>query len=287
MPSDNLFRTSASVVSSRILYTPSLFARSSLLYLQEIGSLEAVRPHTSSRSNLASYLFFIVESGAGNLLYHQKTYELRQGDCVFIDCRASYAHSVGENLWSLKWCHFFGAGMRSIYAKYQERGGQPVFHSENSESFVERWQWLYAVADSSDHIRDMKINEGLSALLTLIMQESWHPERQSGGRRSQSCLEVKAYLEEHFTEKITLDRLAAMVYLDKFYLTRCFKEEYGVTINQYLTQLRITKAKQLLRFTEEKLETIGLACGIGEAAYFSRLFRKIEGMSPSEYREKW
>ena len=53
------------VTTSRILYTPSTFAKTSLLHLQEIGSLQAQKPHTSRRENLSSYLFFLVLSGYG------------------------------------------------------------------------------------------------------------------------------------------------------------------------------------------------------------------------------
>ena len=55
------------VHSSRILYTPSPFARTNLLHLQEVGSLQARRPHASARQGLASYLVFLVESGSGTL----------------------------------------------------------------------------------------------------------------------------------------------------------------------------------------------------------------------------
>lgn len=93
----NLFTTSPSVRSSRILYTPSPFARSSLLHLQEVGSLTAIRPHTSKREKLQSYLCFMVEDGEGELVYEGKKYELIRGDVVFIDCRKAYSHSTGLN----------------------------------------------------------------------------------------------------------------------------------------------------------------------------------------------
>lgn len=78
---------SSSVNSSRIIYTPSTFARTSLLHLQEVGSLQAVHPHISQRENLVSFLCFIVLSGEGELSYEGQTYQLHAGDCVFIDCR--------------------------------------------------------------------------------------------------------------------------------------------------------------------------------------------------------
>ena len=60
---------SSSVSSSRIIYTPSTFVRTSLLHLQEVGSLRALHPHTSKRSDLVSFLCFVVLSGEGELSY--------------------------------------------------------------------------------------------------------------------------------------------------------------------------------------------------------------------------
>ena len=94
--SQNYFTNQPSSVSSnRVLYTPSSFARSSLLFLQETGNLVAIRPHTSSRVNLSSFLFFIVTSGSGELEYEGAVYSLSSGDCVFIDCEKAYSHSTG------------------------------------------------------------------------------------------------------------------------------------------------------------------------------------------------
>ena len=92
-----IFTSSPSVQSSRILYTPSPFARSSLLHLQEVGSLTAIKPHTSKREKLQSYLCFLVEDGEGELVYEGKKYDLKTGDVVFIDCRKAYSHSTGNS----------------------------------------------------------------------------------------------------------------------------------------------------------------------------------------------
>lgn len=84
---------SFSVSSSRVLYTPSVFARTSLIHLQEVGSLKAIHPHVSKRSNLVSFLCFVVLSGSGELEYEGREHKLAEGDCVFIDCRKAYSHS--------------------------------------------------------------------------------------------------------------------------------------------------------------------------------------------------
>mgnify|MGYP003372831166 FL=1 len=126
---------SSSVSSSRIIYTPSTFARTSLLHLQEVGSLQAVHPHIFQRENLVSFLCVIVLSGEGELSYEGQTYQLSEGDCGFIDCRKAYSHSTSDNLWSLQWCHFYAPSLPAVYEKYKERGGRPVFHPDKEKLF--------------------------------------------------------------------------------------------------------------------------------------------------------
>lgn len=285
---EELFNTQSSDVStSRILYTPSTFARTSLFHLQEVGSLRAVSPHTSTRTNLRSFLCFVVLSGSGELKYEGEKYKLAAGDCVFIDCRKSYSHSTSEKLWSLQWCHFYAPSLTAVYEKYKERGGRPVFHPENMTLFTDLFTELYELASSSDYIRDMRINEKLGALLVLLMEQSWHPENAVVGRKRMELTAVKTYLDEHFNEKIVLDDLAERFFINKFYLSKIFKESYGTTINGYLMEQRITRAKQLLRFTDQTIDEIGNAVGMDNANYFSRAFRKVEGISPREYRKQW
>ncbi len=275
------------VSSSRILYTPSPFARASLIHLQETGYLEAKQPHASQRDNLLSYLFFIVLSGAGTLEYRGASYSLQAGDCVFLDCRSPYSHQTSEKLWQLKWIHFYGPNMASIYDKYTERGGRAAFHPHSLQPYESLLDSLYQTAASSDYIRDMRIYENITGLLTLLMEESWHPERKNLSSKKQNLLLVKEYLDAHFHEKILLDQLADTFYINKFYLTRVFKEQFGVSISNYLLQLRITRVKQLLRFTDRTIEAIGAECGMEDGNYFARMFRRVEGMSPSQFRRSW
>ena len=309
----NLFTSSPSVQSSRILYTPSPFARSSLLHLQEVGSLSAIRPHTSKREKLQSYLCFMVEDGEGELVYEGKKYELKTGDVVFIDCRKAYSHSTGMNpnagLWSLRWCHFYGPSMPAIYAKYCERGGLPVIRGVDASVDLARGadvargsdmargadvsQYstiltdIYTLASSSDYIRDMRINGKLNDLLTLLMESSWHREAHTNAPKKMEISQVKSFLDEHYKEKLSLESVASHFFIDKHYLARLFKEQYGVTLVTYLQQVRITHAKRMLRFTDKSIEEIGLKCGIGELNCFSRVFKKLEGVSPSEFRRVW
>ncbi|MBQ6781681.1 MAG: helix-turn-helix domain-containing protein [Treponema sp.] len=279
------------VQSRRIIYQPSSFAMQNLLYLQETGSLTAIKPHTSSRQNLSSFLFFYVEEGEGSLTYQNQIYSMKKDDCAFIDCRNKYSQgSSSKNLWALKWVHFYGSAMGEIYSKYLERGGEACFSvdSEKPNPFVPILDLIMETASSSSYIRDMKINEVLSKLLTLLMEYSWNPEK---ARKSNTkCLnvsDVKAFIDQNFTAKISLEVVAAQFNVNKSYLLRLFKEYTGLTVNNYILQKRILMAKNELRFTNKTLDVIAQECGLEEANYFIRVFKKIEGLTPGGYRKRW
>ena len=292
MDQDALFSDAGSVRSRRILYTPSPFARANLVHLQETGRLTATAAHTSRRERLQSFLCFVVCAGSGQLVYDGQHFPLKAGDVVFLDCRRPYAHSTGGSageLWTLQWCHFYGPCVAAIYEKYCERGGRPVFHPADAGRFSELMSQGYAAAGNDDYIRAMWLNEKLNTLLALLMAESWQPASLRNPRRParRDVAPVREYLEEHCTEKIALESVAEHFFLNKHYLARLFKEQYGVSVNSYLTQVRITRAKQMLRFTDKAVSVIAAECGLEDANYFSRVFKKVEGVTPKQYRELW
>lgn len=282
--------TNTQVATSRIIYTPSVFARTTLLYLQETGSLQALQQHTAKRDHLQSYLFFTVLSGSGRLTYGKKSYTLKQGDCVFIDCMKPYTHCPDAgNLWMLKWVHLNGIAMRGVYEKYVERSGRPVFHPQQ-DTFVRQIDRIYTTAAKDSHIRDMELNSLLSELLTLLMRETvYEIEKQPTDEtnKAEQLLAIKVFIDQHYTEKITLDSLSAQFFIEKTYLSRSFKEQNGITIINYINRVRVMRAKEILRFTSKSVDDVALAIGIEDRSYFSRLFHRTEGISPSEYRKQW
>ncbi len=273
--------------SARILYTPSAFAKQALLHLQETGILHATSPHTSRREELSSLLFFIVLSGEGLLSYSGETYPLKAGDCVLIDCRKPYSHSTSVNLWSLQWVHFYGNHVSEIYAKYLQRGGKCCFCPHNFDTYRELLTEISQIARGTDSIRDMLLCEKLTSLLTLIMKETTPLESKQQEATKDTLNRLKEYLDTHYTDKISLDELSAGFFINKFYLTRVFKEQFGQSVNSYITGRRITKAKQLLRFSDMSIEEIAGECGFTDANYFSRTFKKIEEITPGAFRHNW
>ena len=289
------FEKTNSVSSNRIIYTPSAFARSSLIHLQETGTLQATHPHKNERISLNSCLFFTVLSGLGQLTYDDEIYVLHSGDCAFIDCKKPYSHETGsstdakmknEELWSLQWVHFYGPNMGAIYRKYQERGGKPVFQTSQLGACHDILDELYNIASSLDYVRDMRIHEKLSSLLILLMEDAWDDTQIQSTPDTLDVQAIKDYLDENFKSRISLDNLAGSFYLNKYYLMKLFKDRYGMTINAYLNQARVTWVKQQLRFTDKTVEMLAAELQI-EPAYLSRLFKKVEGTSPTEFRKSW
>lgn len=93
-----------------------------------------------------------------------------------------------------------------------------------------------------------------------------------------------AFMEENYQQALSLEDVARQVHVSPFHLSRMFKHETGFTFVEYLTRLRTSSAKILLRTTDYSIKVIGKQVGFREAGYFSKVFRKCEGVSPSRYR---
>ena len=97
---------------------------------------------------------------------------------------------------------------------------------------------------------------------------------------------VLAYIHEHYVERITLQELADYACLNEAYLSRIFKIETHKTLNNYLNELRISKAKQLLKKRDIKVKEVAQLVGIKDQLYFNRVFKKFCGENPTEYQER-
>ncbi len=93
------------------------------------------------------------------------------------------------------------------------------------------------------------------------------------------------YIQKHYNDQITLNLVAEHVYVSTSYLSRMFKKELGVNFIDYLNGLRVEKAKELLIDPRYKTYEVAEKVGISDAHYFSRLFKKYEGISPTEFRD--
>lgn len=93
------------------------------------------------------------------------------------------------------------------------------------------------------------------------------------------------YVKKNYMKKITLDDTAAMVYLSPAYFSRIFKDEMGENFNSYVNQIRVEAAKKMLLNDEVSLTDISILAGFEGQSYFSKVFKKLTGVTPGKYRE--
>jgi two-component system response regulator YesN len=106
-------------------------------------------------------------------------------------------------------------------------------------------------------------------------------------KRSQHVVsQAKNYINTYFKNEISLESIAAHVYLTPNYFGSLFKKEMGMTCVEYLTRVRIDYAKRLLDTSQRSLQSISEEAGFRDANYFSQVFKKMESMNPSQYRKR-
>lgn len=93
------------------------------------------------------------------------------------------------------------------------------------------------------------------------------------------------YLEAHYNEPLTLNDVSEALYVSSYYLSRMFKKELNKNFVDYLNEIRIEKAKELLKNVRYKTYEVAEAVGISDAHYFSKLFKKYVGLTPTEYKD--
>ena len=97
---------------------------------------------------------------------------------------------------------------------------------------------------------------------------------------------VKSYINDNYAQDISLDDVSRLVDISPYYFSKLFKQEVGENFIEYLTRTRITHAMRLLEDSRYSIKEVCLMCGYSDPNYFSRIFKKYEGMTPSEYRER-
>jgi transcriptional regulator GlxA family with amidase domain len=101
----------------------------------------------------------------------------------------------------------------------------------------------------------------------------------------ESILEgVASYIKENYMKDVTLDQLSRMACINRFKFCRAFKKKFGKSFVSYTNKLRIDKADDLLRDTDLNIIDIAYLVGFQSVVHFGRIFKRIHGIAPREYR---
>ena len=102
--------------------------------------------------------------------------------------------------------------------------------------------------------------------------------------RNSSIQAAVDYINEHYSEKITLDDVSRHIYLNRTYASQLFKKHMNVNFADYLEIVRINKAKEFLLDTSMQIAEIALKVGYSNQSYFTKVFKRNTGMSPNSFR---
>lgn len=126
----------------------------------------------------------------------------------------------------------------------------------------------------------------MEILVTLLMRSTdFALNKDPLPTSNNQCATVRRYIDAHFKESLTLDMLAEIARVNKFYLAHSFKEEYGVSPITYQLNRRIEEGCYLLQQTDMSLTQIARVLGFSSPSYFSQVFRRCKNLTPSEYRK--
>lgn len=260
-------------------------AENSLLHIHETGYLTSESVPPSKRFQMDAFFFLYVVSGKGIVEYDGSVYKADSKQCIFLDCRRPHSYqSDPDDPWEVMWLRFNGISAQYYYSLFT-REKCCVFIPNNPQVIkIIISQIINNNNQKSEHTEVLNAKL-ITDLMTSIITE-YCIYKDCSDKSKYKIFSVIEYLDKNFTESINLDDLAERFYISKFYLTREFKKEFGITIIQYIINKRIEYAKELLTFTDKTIEEISEICGFHDQCYFSKQFKKAENVTCLSYRKR-
>jgi len=150
------------------------------------------------------------------------------------------------------------------------------FHIDGGHSPSSSFETALAGFFDADAIRDYLLNV-LPSVADMMSGQNLYSSEQIVDN-------IKAYIHNNFNKVLTLDKISSLFFLNPSYCSFLFKEKTGINFIDYVNQVRIGKAKELLGSTDDKVYKIAKSLGYDNTKYFFRVFKKLTGLTPEEYR---
>ncbi len=272
--------------SIRYINTPSISARQSYFFVQEVGYFRTVSPYFTERANLNSFLIIYTLSGKGLLKYQGTSYYLHPGSVILINCMEQhYYECLSGQEWEFLWLHFNGSAALGYYEEFSKNN----FHvlREQDAFFMEStMRRILSLTIKKDLHSEIIVSKLITDILTQLLIEN-STENMGLGVIPEYIRKSIKEIEIHFYEPLSLDYFAKQLSISKFHFAREFKKYIGLTPNEYLNLIRINHSKELLKYSQLTVEEIAIKCGYNYPSHFINQFKKFEGSTPLQYRKAW
>ena len=280
--------------------------------MQEVQGVSAQYPYILNRADSDSIRvpwhwheeleLSYVTKGTLRVSVSGRSYEFRQGEGFYINTNVLHTmESADPNVpvtWDSHMFHavFLGGSYRSIFeTKYLD----PVLKNRKVELVefrgeTENQRRLLALLQQASREQDAPNSEFLtrntfSSIWLLLMQEIAELENNARFLKpvSQERIQIMlSFIHQHYNEKLTLDQIAGSAMVSKRECLRCFQTCIQKTPFAYLIDYRIRMAERLLSASSHTVTQIALETGFNNSAYFTKIFKELRGMTPSQYRSK-
>ncbi len=245
------------------------------------------RPTFSTERPLGrrDYQLLYIAKGKGHFYFDGKQRIITEGNMILYrpgETQMYYYYAPDKT--EVYWVHFTGRHVESILDVYELPETENVFYTGTSPDY----QWMYRQMIQELQLCRANYEELLSLMLRhiFIMINRYIKEGRKAGCDIQNEIErATHYFNENYNKQLNIDEYAKSRHMSTCWFIRSFKQIVKVTPMQYILSLRMSNAQSLLETTEYNISEISEAVGYDNPFYFSRLFHKHIGVSPSEYRK--
>lgn len=256
------------------------------LYLCFCGYAKCEPLHSFGPAVRPNYILHYILEGRGIYQIGGKTYELCAGQGFLIppDVQTFYRADI-EAPWRYLWVGFDGTNVRSYLSDAGLAGEAPVFTCGQGERLKEIVLEMLRRNTFGPH-NDFKLQSLLLDFFSVLAENT---AAIPGAEKStdKSSLYVKKaieFIQNNYSNPIKVNDVAGYAAVSRSYLYRLFRGVTGKSPQEYLTGFRITRARELLSFTELSIESIALSCGYADPLVFAKSFKNSTGKTPSDYR---
>lgn len=260
------------------------FYKSIDLMLYTSGHEKCKPSHSYGPAVRASYMIHYVHSGKGIYQTGGKTYHLGPGDIFLMEPgKLIYYEADEKDPWVYSWI-----GLQGIKTEeYLNRTNlllRPVCHLPESSKIPELYDQLLSVSESDQS--DLLCNAIAYQFIYELSLADPVIKKKETPTPNEYVEMILTYIERHFDEQITVNQISEKFNLDRSYIHRIFKRVMNMSVKDYILSLRLANACSYLIHTDLSISEISRSVGYDDVLYFSRLFRKKKGESPTQYRAR-
>jgi AraC-like DNA-binding protein/quercetin dioxygenase-like cupin family protein len=260
----------------------------SSLYITDIGYYPKAEFHYRTRASGADqHILIYCHEGCGKAIIKGEHYSVEQGEFIIVPMKQPHIYQADENNpWTIYWSHFKGPAADGIVSMIKTQNNSFKGFIGFSEYPISLFNEIYSQLErgySNDNL--LYANMSFWHFLVSIAFNSKLPGAIKTNGKDDIDIAID-YLTERVDQTLTLEDVAAAVNLSASHFSYVFKRKTGFSPIEYFNHLKIQKACQYLLFTNLRIKEIGNKIGIDDPYYFSRMFTKVMGMSPKEYKDK-